>query len=110
MNGDAAYRQPTEGDKFTLAPSSHKAQKDNGRVALVIRRETAIDKAHERGALGQRYWSDRPLCLQWESYNMATSGIQMRGGRLYKLSATKKVLGQYPDGRPQYGDAESIMA
>jgi hypothetical protein len=52
---------------------------------MVVRRKTAVDAMHERGELGSHFHPQKPDGQRWDPYNVTKRGLQMRGGRLYKI-------------------------
>ena len=99
--GDDAFRRDIAGAPALHGSSgstSGRARKEKGRLALVVRRRTQVDDMHERGELGSRYWSDRPPHMSWDPYNMTSSGVMMRGGRLWKMSEEERNPPDNPPG------------
>ena len=78
--------------------SASKTRSQRGQLALVVRRRTNVDDQHERAELGSRYWPDRPADAAWDPYLTTSSGIQMRGGRLWKLDKQERNPPNLPPG------------
>lgn len=97
--GDDAFRRQTAGlpvNSFPREDSLRNLRNERGRLALIVRRKTTVDDMHERGELGSRFWPNRAADVQWDPYQSTTSCIQMRGGRLYKLTDEERKLAANP--------------